>query len=51
MERKPYPSDISDEEWALVSPYLPLITEDARLRESFNGLRWIGLAGVAPDAP
>ena len=46
MERKPYPSDVSDEEWALVVPYLTLMTEDAPqrnypLREVFNGLRWI----------
>ncbi len=49
MERKAYPSDVSDDEWALVVPYLPLRTEDApqhehRLREVFNALRWIGRA-------
>ncbi|MCX7336471.1 MAG: IS5/IS1182 family transposase, partial [Hyphomicrobiales bacterium] len=27
--RKPYPSDVSDEEWALVAPYLTLLREDA----------------------
>jgi transposase len=52
MERKAYPSDISDDEWALVAPYLTLITEDApqrehSLREVFNGLRWIVRAGAA----
>jgi transposase len=52
MERKPYPSDVSDDEWALVAPYLTLITEDSpqrthRLREVFNGLRWIVRAGAA----
>jgi transposase len=41
MERKAYPSDVSDEEWALVAPYLTLMTEDAPqhdypLREVFN---------------
>ena len=46
MNRKAYPSDISDEEWALVAHYLTLMTEDAPqrdfpLREVFNGLRWI----------
>jgi transposase len=46
MERKPYPSDVSDEEWAFVAPYLTLMREDApqrdySLREVFNGLRWI----------
>ena len=25
--RKPYPSDVSDEEWALVAPYLTLLRE------------------------
>jgi transposase len=50
MERKPYPTDVSDAEWALVAPYLTLMTEDAPqrehpLREVFNGLRWIVRAG------
>ena len=55
--RKPYPSDVSDEEWAFVAPYLTLMREDApqrvhALREVFNGLRWIvrGRAPVALDA-
>ncbi len=52
MERKPYPSDVSDEEWALVAPYLTLMTEDAPqreypLREVFNGLRWMARAGAS----
>jgi transposase len=52
MERKAYPSDVSDDEWALVAPYLTLMTADApqrdhRLREVFNGLRWIVRAGAA----
>jgi transposase len=52
MERKPYPSDVSDDEWAFVAPYLTLMTEDApqrgyRLREVFNGLHWIVRAGAA----
>jgi transposase len=46
MNRKPYPSDVSDEEWAFVAAYLTLMREDApqgeySLREVFNGLRWI----------
>ena len=50
MERKPYSTDVSDAEWALVAPYLTLMTEDApqrehSLREVFNGLRWIVRAG------
>ena len=50
MERKAYPSDVSDAEWALVAPYLTLMTEDAPqrdfpLREVFNGLRWMVRSG------
>ena len=49
--RKPYPSDVSDEEWAFVCPYLALITPDApqrkhELREIFNALRWMVRAGA-----
>ena len=51
MNRNAYPSDVSDEEWALVAPYLTLMTEDAPqrehpLREVFNGLRYIVRAGA-----
>src|SRR5919108_907685 len=51
MERKAYPSDVRDEEWAFVAPSLTLMTEDApqrthRLRDVFNALRWIGRAGA-----
>ena len=50
--RKSYPSDVSDEEWALVAPYLTLLPEDAGqrehpLREVFNGLRYLVRYGVA----
>jgi transposase len=43
MTRKPYPSDVSDEEWNFVAPYLLLIDEQApqrrhSLREAFNAL-------------
>ena len=49
--RNPYPTDVSDEEWAFVAPYLMLLPEDAGqrthgLREVFNGLRWIVRAGA-----
>ena len=49
--RKPYPTDVSDDEWAFVAPYLTLVREDApqrkyELREVFNGLRWIVRAGA-----
>lgn len=48
--RNPYPSDISDEEWDFVAPYLSLMKGDAPqrdhdLREVFNGLRWIVRTG------
>jgi transposase len=48
--RKQYPSDVSDEEWAFVAPYLALVPEDAPqrehdLREVFNGLRWVVRTG------
>ena len=49
--RKSYPSDVSDDEWAFVAPYLTLMKEDAPqrqhdLRELFNGLRWLVRAGA-----
>ena len=51
MERQNYPSDVSDDEWNFVAPYLTLMTEDApqrehSLREVFNGLRWIVRTGA-----
>lgn len=52
MERKEYASDVSDEEWAFVVPYLTLMDLEAPqrthgLREIFNGLRWMVRAGAA----
>jgi transposase len=49
--RRSYPSDVSDDEWALVAPYLTLLREDARqrehsLREVFNGLRYVVKTGA-----
>jgi transposase len=51
-DRKPYPSDVSDDEWAFVAPYLTLMREDApqrdhALREVFNGLLWFARAGAS----
>ncbi len=51
MSRKGYPSDVSDDEWALVAPYLTLMSEAApqrehSLREVFNGLRWMIRTGA-----
>jgi transposase len=50
--RKPYPSDVSDDEWSLVVPYLTLMRVDAgqrqhSLRELFNGLRYVLRYGIA----
>jgi transposase len=47
-----YPSDVSDEEWALVVSYLALMTEEApqreySLRAVFNALRWLARTGAA----
>ena len=38
--RRSYPSDVSDEEWGLVAPYLVLV------REVFNGLRYVVKTGA-----
>jgi transposase len=51
-ERKPYPTDVSDEEWGFAAPYLTLMNEDApqrryELREMFNALRWMARAGAS----
>src|SRR5687768_15660884 len=48
--RKPYPSDVTDEAWAFVAPYLTLMTLVAPqrthdLREVFNALRWLVRTG------
>ena len=45
------PSHVSDEEWALVAPYLTLLPEEVgqrehSLREVFNGLRYIVKTGA-----
>jgi len=50
--RKPYPSDVSDEEWEFVAPYLTLLPPDAlprkhELRAVFNAARWRARAGAA----
>ena len=51
MARKPYPSDVKDDEWEFVAPYLALIREDSPqrehdLREIYNALRWVVRAGA-----
>ena len=51
MARERYDSDVTDEEWALVAPYLTLLPEEAGqrqhpLREVFDALRWLVRAGA-----
>ena len=51
MKIQSYPSDLSQEEWDFVAPYLTLMKEDApqrehSLREVFNALRWLARAGA-----
>lgn len=48
--RKPYPGDVTDDEWAFVAPYLALGRADAPqrshdLRDVFNALRWVVRTG------
>ena len=52
MRRNPYPSDVSDDEWAFLAPYLSLMREDAPqraypIREVFNALRYFARGGIA----
>lgn len=53
MERKRYPSDVSDEEcWFVLPPYVTLMKEEApqrehALREVYNGLRYIVRGGMS----
>ena len=51
MSEKGYPSDVTDDEWAFVAPYLTLMREDApqrehELRAVFNGVRWMVRTGA-----
>lgn len=51
VPRKPYPTDVSDDEWDFVVSYLSLMREDAPqrrypLREVSNALRWIVHTGA-----
>lgn len=48
---KRYPSDVSDDEWAFVAPYLTLLASDALqrrpdLRAVFNALRYLAHTGA-----
>jgi len=49
-KRTPYPSDVSDDEWSFVLPYLTLMRLDAPqrdydLRAVFDALRWVVRSG------
>ena len=51
QNRRPYPSDVSDEEWDFVAPYLSLLPQTAAqrrhdLREVFNAVRYIVRTGA-----
>jgi transposase len=53
-DRNTYPSDVSDDEWAFVAPYLALVREDApqrkySLRHVFNAVRYVVRTGVQWD--
>jgi len=50
--RNPYPSEVTDDEWSLLVPYLTLVREDApqrqhSLRDLFNALRYVVRYGIA----
>jgi len=52
MSRKPYPTDVTDDEWNFAAPYLTLMREDApqreyTLREVYNALRYVSRSGEA----
>ncbi len=51
ITRQSYPSDVSDDEWAFVAPYLTLLGEHALqrkhdLREVYNALCWLVRTGA-----
>lgn len=51
LARKPYSSDVSNEERSLLVPYMLLIREDEELRhhalsELFNGVRYVIRYGI-----
>ncbi len=52
MKRKSYPSDVSDEEWDFVKPYVCLLAEDVPqrrhdLREVYNAVRYLARSGCS----
>ena len=52
MARKPYPTDLTDEQWALVAPYIPPErpggrTRSVDMREVFNAIQYVLRTGCA----
>jgi putative transposase len=50
MERKPYPSDVTDEQWQLIAPMIPPEkwggrTRSVAMREVFNGIQYLTRTG------
>jgi putative transposase len=51
MERKPYPSDLTDDQWWLIAPLLPEAKpggrpRDVDLREVLNGVFYVVKGGI-----
>jgi transposase len=54
MDRKPYPSDLKDDEWALLEPLIPLgktggRKRTANMREGLNGIFYVLTSGCQWD--
>jgi putative transposase len=54
MERKPYPSDLTDAEWTLLEPYIPKVLSGGRpaehsRREIVNAIRYVLRTGCGWD--
>jgi len=52
MERTPYPSDVTDEQWSLIEPYIPPEKPGGRprtveMREVINGILYLNRTGCA----
>src|SRR5262249_35032927 len=52
MERKPYPTDLTDDQWKLIEPLLPKAKPGGRprsvdLREVLNGIFYVVKGGVS----
>ena len=54
MDRKPYPSDLSDAEWAILEPHIPLAKSGGRprtvnMREVVNAIFYVLRSGCGWD--